>query len=116
MLRMGSMDVGYVEDAELGYRALVFRDSSGDTFEIQRAFAFDQQDRELAMETYCLVVQASATCYGGISEWLISDDTLQLVLQLEAAEDLGLPRLLRIPLTAAGKQIVQDRLATLVGP
>jgi hypothetical protein len=106
-------NVGYTEDAELNCMALVFRDSDGDSLEIQRALVFDQQDRDLGMDTYCLVINASATHYGGISGWLISGDILELVLQPGAAQALDPPHLLRIPLTPAEIQLVEERLPAL---
>ena len=50
------MQVVWDENAEGNYRALVFLDeASGDTFEVQCAIGWDEQDHELGEDTYCLV-------------------------------------------------------------
>lgn len=60
------MRVAWVEEPDLNYSMLAFEDeASGDFFAVQRAFTFDDQDRQLGMDTYCLV-RGGATHYGGL--------------------------------------------------
>jgi Immunity protein 10 len=58
--------------------------------ELQRSFeAFDQQDVELGMDTYCVITSSGATHYGGIISCTMSDTLLQLMLSEEASATLG---------------------------
>lgn len=52
----------------------------------------DEQDVDLGMDTYCLVVEpGQATYYGGVRECELVDDRLRLLLTEEAAATLGMP-------------------------
>jgi hypothetical protein len=54
--------------------------------------ADDEQEVELGMDTYCLVVDpGQATHYGGVRECAVRDRELRLVLKQDAAAALGLP-------------------------
>lgn len=53
----------------------------------------DEQEVDLGMDSYCLVVDpGQATCYGGIVECEITATELGLVLTEEAASTLGMPQ------------------------
>lgn len=48
--------VGWVEDTDLNFAALVIHDTdSDDTLEVQRTLVPDEQDKRLGMDIYCLV-------------------------------------------------------------
>jgi len=111
----GTTGVAYLEDVALNYAALVFRDSNDETLEIQRALVFDQQDQDQGMDTYCLVVHAGPTYYGGVNDWHIHDDVLQLILGPEAAQTLGLPTALRLLLSPTEVPLVREHLPALLG-
>jgi hypothetical protein len=64
-------------------------DGSGLRLEIQRALEFDEQDRALGMDTYCLCTDSGATHYGGIVRHELSSPWLTIVLDVSAAEALG---------------------------
>ena len=86
-------NVGYVLDVEDNYEALVVRDEQGeDWIEFQRALTYDDQDRELGMDTYCLVRGGSAAYYGGLISWKLRYGILQL--QLDADASATVPALL----------------------
>jgi Immunity protein 10 len=59
---------------------------------------YDEQDRRLGMDTYCLTTSDGSTAYGGIAGFAFGDGWMDLELDAEAADDLGLPRSLRIAL------------------
>jgi hypothetical protein len=107
-------EVAYIEDVALNYAALVFRVSNDETLEIQRALVFDQQDQDLGMDAYCLVVNAGPTYYGGVDDWHIDDDVLQLVLGPEAAQTLGVPTALRLMLSPTEVPLVREHLPALL--
>ena len=49
-------------------------DGSGQRLELQRALAFDDEDRRLGIDTYCISTDAGATCFGGITNWAVTRD------------------------------------------
>ena len=54
--------------------------------------ADDEQDVELGMDTYCLVVDpGQATYYGGVRECELRGGQLHLILTEQAAAKLGMP-------------------------
>ncbi|GIH62871.1 Imm10 family immunity protein [Microbispora siamensis] len=50
----------------------------------------DDQDVDLGLDTYCLVTADQGTAYGCVREVAIRDDTLRVVLDPAALQDLGL--------------------------
>jgi Immunity protein 10 len=65
-------------------------DGSGCRLEFQIALEFDEQDEEMGMDTYCLCTETGATHYGGVVSWQIVGSRLEVSLDREAAEELGL--------------------------
>jgi len=57
--------------------------------ELQRSLEPDAQDAARAMDTYCIVTDRSAVCYGGIVACVLSASTLTLRLSPEARAALG---------------------------
>jgi hypothetical protein len=66
-------------------------DGSGARLELQKALSFDEQDRTLGLDTYCLCTEAGATCYGGVIAWTLGPNALEIRLEADAAETLGAP-------------------------
>jgi hypothetical protein len=66
-------------------------DGSGTRLELQKALSFDEQDRTLGLDTYCLCTETGATCYGGIAAWTLRPNTMEIGLDAHAAETLGTP-------------------------
>jgi len=64
-------------------------DGSGARLELQRALSFNEQDRKLGMDTYCLCVTSGATHYGGVTSWSVRERRLELALTDDAAATLG---------------------------
>ena len=107
--------VHWVDEPESNFVALLVVDEeSGDTIEVQRAYEFDEQDRELGMDTYCLV-RGGANYYGGLIAYELSDLSLSLSLTEGAAEVLELPESFEIPLDPASIALLRLRLPGLVG-
>ncbi|MFC0527088.1 Imm10 family immunity protein [Phytohabitans kaempferiae] len=68
--------------------------------------ADDEQDIELGMDTYCLVVDpGQATHYGGVRECGITGGELRLVFAEDAAATLGLPVEKRFVLDLPAQQL-----------
>src|ERR1700733_9273835 len=102
--------VGYIRDSDLNYMALVILDEeSGDTMEIQKSLSFDEQDRALGMDTYCIVRDGSSH-YGGLEAWRIVDGSLSLTLTEGAAATLELPSEFEIPIDEDGRLLVVENL------
>src|SRR6476646_4500799 len=60
-------------------------DGTGERIEFQRALSFDDQDRELGQDTYCICLTSGATTYGGVRACILSGPSLKLRLSPEAA-------------------------------
>jgi hypothetical protein len=84
----GVRSISLAEDERLGW-----------VLEFQHADEFDQQDKALGFDTYCIVSgMQEGTTYGGVEIWWVRSDTLFLVLTPEAARELGLTRDVRVQL------------------
>lgn len=60
-------------------------DGDGSVLELQRALSFDEQDRKLGMDTYCICLDGG-THYGGVANWSVTEHRLELHFD-EAAAD-----------------------------
>ncbi len=108
------MQVGWDERVDLNYRALVFSDeASGDTFEVQCAIEWDDQDRDLGQDTYCLV-RGGATHYGGLLGYQLLDGNLVLTLDQSASSALELPAEFRFGLDPDQEELIRSRLPGLL--
>jgi hypothetical protein len=83
--------------------------------ELQRSFeAFDQQDVELGMDTYCVVASSGATHYGGIVSCTLTDTLLQVMLSEEASASLGVTGyVIRLMLSSSEKASLRSGLIML---
>jgi hypothetical protein len=89
-------------DAE--YLVLAERpDGSGRTLEVQRGLTESEDDVDLGMDTYCLVIDGGPTHYGGVQGWAASDGTLSLQLTADGTAALGAESI-RVGLIPAGCQ------------
>jgi hypothetical protein len=71
--------VGLAEYPAGGGRNLIF----------QRSIEFDDQDRALGMDTYCLTVETGAIYYGGVTGCVLDGALLTIGLEVEASIALG---------------------------
>lgn len=78
-------------------------DGGGERLELQRSFTFDDQDRALGQDTYCVVVGSGATHYGGVRWWRLGRGALDLELTPEAAKTLGVHAELRVELALSAE-------------
>jgi hypothetical protein len=60
-------------------------DGDGSVLELQRALSFDEQDRKLGMDTYCICLDGG-THYGGVVTWSVTAHRLELHFDEEAAD------------------------------
>lgn len=79
---------GEVAEGIIGVLAAEEESGDGARVEIQRATSFDDQDRALGQDTYCLSLHTGASVYGGIEGWLLAPGRLKLELSREASEAL----------------------------
>lgn len=56
---------------------------------MDRLSDYDEQDRALGMDTYCLCREHQITTYGGVVEWHLTDRHLEIRLNEEAQAELG---------------------------
>jgi Immunity protein 10 len=79
-------------DDDLGFDAFAAaenEDGSGARLDLQRGFEFDDQDRRLGLDTYCLVTEDGAVHYGGVRDWSLHGNSLEITLTRKAAQVLG---------------------------
>jgi len=83
---------GEVSDGVLS--VMFAEDTTGDgvCLGFQRAATFDEQDRALGMDTYCVTLGTGEAVYGGVDGWSLAAGLLRLRLSAEAAEVLDLQR------------------------
>lgn len=84
-------------------------DGTGERIEFQRALSFDDQDRELGQDTYCICVASGATTYGGVRACILSGLSLRLRLSPEAADELGSPQEVEVELRTVPEALVALR-------
>jgi hypothetical protein len=75
----------------------------------QRADEFDEQDRDLGMDTYCIVSGwQEGTIYGGVESWSADADQIGLRLTPKAALELGLATSVSISIadSACAREVV----------
>ncbi|MEM6291851.1 MAG: Imm10 family immunity protein [Myxococcota bacterium] len=85
VFRAKAVFCGEVSEGVVG--VIVAEEESGDgaRVELQRATRFDDQDRALGQDTYCLSLHTGASVYGGVVRWTPTPGSLELVLSQEAA-------------------------------
>lgn len=64
-------------------------DGSGERLEVQRALEFDDRDRRLGEDTYCISDSSGATSYGGVLSWELKRGALHLLLTEPCARVMG---------------------------
>lgn len=89
-------------------------DGGGDRLELQRAFAFDEQDRRLGHDTYCVCTEDGATSYGGVSGWSLASGRLAIRFDDTAAAVFG-ARGFAIAVAAADHAELVAGLARVLG-
>jgi hypothetical protein len=90
-------------------------DGSGACLEIQRALSFDEQDRVLGQDTYCLRTETGATYYGGVRSWSITPNVLQIRLDADAADALGVREGISVAIKPDHVLMLQEGLTRVVG-
>jgi hypothetical protein len=100
----------FLRDEDLEAEVLVIaqqEDGAGHRVELQRAFIVTDEDRQLGMDSYCLVAETGATHYGGVESWSVDDNVLELRLSPEAAQDLGVDGGYRIRLIGPSQSTIE---------
>ena len=95
-LRARAVFCGEVSDGAVGVIVAEGESGEGARVELQRATCFDDQDRVLGQDTYCLSLHTGANVYGGVARWLLGPGRLKLELSQEAADTLELDTKLTI--------------------
>lgn len=82
------------------------------TLELQKALQADEEDPD--SDTYCLVINGSATHYGGLSRCQLTRDLLRLRFDEQAAAALGTDGLdITLDLTDADRTLLRIHLQQL---
>jgi hypothetical protein len=91
---------GEVAEGVIGVIVAEEESGEGARVELQRATSFDDQDRALGQDTYCLSLHTGASVYGGVTRWLLAPGQLKLELSKEASDALELDTELTIEFDA----------------
>ncbi len=57
---------------------------------LQKSIELDEQDIELGMDTYCIMLNHGPTFYGGIEKYFLNRTKLELVLSHDCQDELGI--------------------------
>ena len=93
MAEFGARAVAFRRDEDLGTEYLVLaenQDGSGERLEFQRALIITDDDRRLGLDTYCLVNERGVTHYSGVEGWSLTGSLLEIKLDQDAAQELGI--------------------------
>lgn len=119
MISFEARAVAFDRDDELETEALFLAEDeqgAGRLLEVQKAFAWDEQDRRLGQDTYCLVDENQATHYGGVASWRLDANVLEINLTPDASGVFGASSY-RIDLDdPCAVELVSKNLPRLVGP
>lgn len=117
-LRVNAVHAGALHDAP-GLLAMVAEQADGSGFGIQFSMAetFDDQDRTLGMDTYCIRTSEGACRYGGVVSAGSGPDYVDIDLDSATAAALHVPERFRLRLLVEPAVIEDftDEMAKLLG-
>jgi len=80
----------------------------------QRAISFDEQDRALKMDTYCITTHDGATHYDGVVAWTVESGFVTVQLSPEASRTLGADGGFEIRIPRESTDSVREWLAKII--
>ena len=89
--------------------ALAEDPDGGEWLEIQKTLSFDEQDRRLGMDTYCLCTE-KGTAYGGVTSWALARDSLEIRLDAKTARMLGVDGGFLVRFPPEYRQLLEESL------
>lgn len=112
--------VAVAEVPELDCRMVLFAQEFNTPFrtlEIQASYRYDDRDRALGTDTYCLVVDGGGPIYGGVTRWEVTSREVRLQLTPRAAHLLAIPEQVRIPfdLEAGERERLREAMLEMLG-
>src|SRR5829696_9724689 len=84
-------------------------DGSGHRIELQRSLKFDDQDRALGLDTYCVCLASGASHYGGIRSCVLNGRRLSIEFTEEASTELSIEPSIDIILRVDEDAVAQVR-------
>lgn len=118
MKRFRASSAAATELAEMNVYAVILaenEDGSGSCLEVQRALSFDEQDRALGQDTYCLHTETGATHYGGVTSWVVTQNHLEILLDAEAAAALDVRKGFSVAIKPEHVLMLQEGLSRVIG-
>ena len=112
----------HVIERDLGFEAVVLADRTDMPswqLEFQRPLDPDSQDRQLGLDSYCMVLPTGATAYGCLASASVSEQRLRLIFHPDRLRELGLtdPTLeLELALEADSLDEIVTGLRQVLGP
>lgn len=112
-MRLTATEVGFFEDYE-DEEALEVAIAGVDEAGARRSFSFqrstyepDEQEIEFGMDSYNISTERGFTAYGCLRSVDLAGTLLTLEFAPESAEELGIPALVELDLSAADAQVAQ---------
>lgn len=62
---------------------------SGHSVAFSRALEFDEEDRRLGLDTYCVSDSTGASAYGGVQSWELKRGALHMILTEACSREMG---------------------------
>ncbi|HEU4556822.1 MAG TPA: Imm10 family immunity protein [Longimicrobium sp.] len=116
MKRFNATAVAVEELPELNTFTVVLAEAreGGERLELHKAISFDEQDRALRIDTYCLCTE-TGTVYGGVTSWTVAPGTLEVRLDARAAEMLDVEGGFRVTFPPESMQDLASGLRRVLG-
>jgi Immunity protein 10 len=90
-------------------------DGGGLRLELQLALSFDDQDKQLGQDTYCVGTEDGRTHYGGVAGWSITNGLLTVCFDTAGAAALEVKGFqIRCPEDRV--EALRDALSKILGP
>ena len=90
------------------------KEGGGANVTIQRGVSFDEQDRALKLDTYCITTHDGATHYGGIVAWSVESGFVTLQLSPQARRTLAVDGGFEISIPRESTDSVREWLAKII--
>ncbi|NOK14031.1 Imm10 family immunity protein [Corallococcus exercitus] len=110
--------VGADEMQDINTYAVVLaerHDGTGMRLEIQKALSFDDQDRASGMDTYCLCTESGACHYGGVTRWMVGENSIEVLLDDKASSALGVDGGFHVEVSGQYLPTLREALQRLLG-
>jgi hypothetical protein len=92
-------------------------DAGGRRLELQSSLSYDEQEKSLGQDTYCLCTETGACHYGGVTSWALDEARAVLVITLDerASKVLDASGGFRVTVPHRDLPILRESLQRILG-